>query len=153
MWGYIVQNLFTVTSPFGQINVTLHPPLQFCIHLPSGVVVPLSLYQTQRYNRLSNLCMALFVSIYFHISLIIIPHLLQLICLIYLGKSISHKHYIIYAYMYHISTWGGPVEYIHCNNSIKCYHIFIYGTTTILFILLQLHMSVTYESRSSDKIL
>ena len=79
-------------------NVT---PLKLCIHLPSGVVGPLSLYQTQRYNCLSNLFMALFVFINFCTTLIIFPHVFQLYFII-----IGHKHDIIYAYMYHIHPLG-----------------------------------------------
>ena len=95
------------------------------IQLPSGVVDPLSLYQTQRFNHLSNLLMALFMFICFYTSLITIAYVWQLLYPIYIGQSFSHKHDIISVYMYHVCSQGGLVEYFHCNNSIKCYYIFM----------------------------
>ena len=125
MYGYIVQNLCSITSPFGQM--LLPPPLKLCIQLPSGVVDPLSLYQTQHFNRLSNLLMALLMFIYFYTSLITIAHVWQLLYLIYIGQSFSHKHDISYVYMYHVCSQEGLVEYFHCNNSIfflSCHYTF-----------------------------
>ena len=122
VWLYCSKPLLNHITIWTNVTST---PLKLCIQLPSGVVDPLSLYQTQRFNRLSNLLMALLMFIYFYTSLITIAHVWQLLYLIYIGQSFSHKHDIISVYMYHVCSQGGLVEYFHCNNSIKCYYIFM----------------------------
>ena len=73
VWLYCSKPFLNHISIWTNVTST---PLKLCIQLPSGVVDPLSPYQTQRYNRLSNLLMTLLMFIYLYTSLITITHAL-----------------------------------------------------------------------------